>query len=98
MLVKFKGHECRLKFSKYYCTKRTEIALYDINTDERVITATFAIVDDSLKSNETIIRNDLNSKGILEVLIAANVVKITDRHIRYKNYPIVEVLHEQDIN
>jgi hypothetical protein len=71
--INFQGFECRIEMGQY-SNGRTAMELVEIGTEEPVLVATVNIPFEALMKDEVIIKNYSENEGILEVLIAANVI------------------------
>ena len=78
MQVNFLGYECQVKASKYH-DGNTKLQLVS-NQGEPVATAT-VIAPISLPANQVIIKNYSENEGMLEALVAANIVEPTGQTV-----------------
>lgn len=92
--VQFKEYKCRVKMGLYENGRRA-MQLVDAETGEPVLTATSNLVNEpNLGQNQAFIKNYSENSGILDVLIAAGVVKDTGVRVmhHYCKYPLVDIL------
>lgn len=75
--VKFKEHTCEAVFGKY-ANGRVSITLVD--SGETIAIATVNLVDSCIESDEVIIKDWSENKGMLDALIKAGIVAEPDKY------------------
>lgn len=94
-IVEFRGEQCRVLFRKYDSNDRIAIQLTIDGTGEPMATATSNLAEEEIvHSKQTFIKDYSENSGILEVLIAAGIVKDTGVKKRsgFCEYTLVDVL------
>lgn len=76
----FMGTLCDIR-TYNYANGRTALQLFDVENDEPFTTATVNVPEAHLEKDEILIKNYSENEGLLDVLVAANIVKDTGRTI-----------------
>jgi hypothetical protein len=79
--VKFLGYRCEVLFGEY-SNGRTAIELVIKKTGEPMAVASVNLPYHHLESNEVAIKNYSENQGVLDVLIAANIISQPVRFIQ----------------
>lgn len=92
-IVEFRGETCRVEFAKY-SNGRIAIRLVIDETGEPMCTASMNLIEQECKPDQTFIKDYSENSGILDVLLAAGIVKDTGvrRYSGFCEYPLVDVL------
>lgn len=97
-LVKFLNIDCIVDCSsKYSSTLAPVITLLDADTYERVATASVNISPDvypNIPENHTFIKNYSENTGILDILIKADIVELTNVSVKsgFVTIPLCKIL------
>ena len=94
--VKFQGWNCNVLFNKYHEGKGYRIDLIDADDGTPVAVATLNVPDIELESDEVIIKDYSENKGMHDALIKYGIIKHTNKFVKLSQFitaPIAKIIH-----
>lgn len=82
--VEFAGYRCKVVKREYQNNGRLALELVDADDGLPVARATVNIPDVELNPGEVVIKNYAENEGLLEVLVAAGIVRLTGRTVELR--------------
>jgi hypothetical protein len=93
-IMNFKGFNCYLKIGKYH-NKNIKLDLIDIVDNQKITTCTFNFLTIKLKSNEILIKDYSENKGMLQFLIDNKIISDPIKYVHDK-FPICKFIYDEN--